>query len=101
MEWITKSSPNFPMEATWAYTWNTVQAGFNDLISSKHIVSSICSALQNCSEIQTFYKNTDPLVSALYFTTILISIHYVMSEITKNYSQVGKVINISRYRPKY
>ncbi|GAA5807191.1 hypothetical protein MFLAVUS_000546 [Mucor flavus] len=94
MQWITKSSPNFPMEATWAHTWNTVQAGFNDLISSKHIVSSICSALQNCGEIQAFYKNTDPLVSALYFTTILISIHYVMSEITKNYSQVDKAWSI-------
>ncbi|KAI8094805.1 hypothetical protein BDF21DRAFT_331558 [Thamnidium elegans] len=94
MQWITESSPNFPTDATWPHTWNILQAGFNDLISSKHIVSSICSTLQNCSKFQAFYKDTDPLVSALYLTTILISVHYVMSEVTKNYSQVDRAWSI-------
>lgn len=85
---------NFPLSATWEYTWEIVCKGFNNLISNKDIASSVLSVLQNPAQLIVFYKDTDPLVSALYFTTGLIIIHYVMSEITKNYSQVGEHPNI-------
>lgn len=91
MQWLTEAGPNFPKEATWQYTWNTIQTGFNNLVSSKHVLSSVYSGLSNCSQFHAFYRDTDPLVSALYFTSVLIVIHYVMSELTKNYSQVGNV----------
>lgn len=90
VHWFTQAEPNFPVGATWDHTWNIVVKGFHDLISSKNIVSSICSAVKNPVELLAFYKDTDPLVSALYFTSGLIVVHYTMSEITKNYSQVGK-----------
>jgi hypothetical protein len=90
IQWLTQAGPNFPVGATWDHTWNIVRAGFHDLIPSKGIVSSISSAIQNPIELLAFYEKTDPLVSALYFTSGLITIHYVLSEITKNYSQVGK-----------
>lgn len=83
------AEPNFPLNATWKYTRGIVQTAFNNLIYNKDIASSIYQVIQNPYQLVDFYKDTDPLVSALYFTTGLIVIHYVMSEITKNYSQVG------------
>lgn len=88
---FTEASSDFPVNATWDYIRGIVQIAFHNLISNKNIASSILSATQNPTQLVTFYKNTDPLISALYFTTGLIVIHYVMSEITKNYSQVGNL----------
>ncbi|KAI7896610.1 uncharacterized protein EV154DRAFT_411187 [Mucor mucedo] len=89
-----RADSNFPISATWEYTWEIVCKAFDSLLSNKNITSSILSLVQNPTQLIVFYKNTDPLVSALYFTTGLIVIHYVMSEITKNYSQVDKAWSI-------
>lgn len=90
MLWITPNS-NFPVGATWEYTSDIVSRAFHGLISNKdNIVSLVGSTLKDPNALFEFYQSTDPLVSALYFTSGLITIHYALSEITKNYSQVGK-----------
>ena len=88
---FTQASPNFPIGATAEYTCSIVKSALEDLVSSDTISSSIYSTLSDPVEFLKFYKDTDPLVSALYFSSGLIVIHYITSEITKNYSQVGKV----------
>jgi hypothetical protein len=88
---LTHAGPNFPVAATWDHTYNVVKTAFQNLISSKNIVSSITSALQDPALLLAFYKETDPLVSGLYFASALSVITYIVAEITINYSQVGKV----------
>lgn len=94
MLWITPNS-NFPVGATWEYTSDIVSRAFHGLISNKdNIVSLVGSTLKDPNALFEFYQSTDPLVSALYFTSGLITIHYALSEITKNYSQVDKAWSI-------
>lgn len=88
---LTHAGPNFPVQATWEYTYIIVKTAFQNLITSKNIVSSVTSSLQDPAILLAFYKETDPLVSGWYFASFLSVITYILAEITINYSQVGKV----------
>lgn len=90
IHWLTHAGPNFPQGATWDHARNILQAYFHNITSLSAISSFVSSSLKDPSQLITLYKETDPLESSLYFSSALITVHYIMSEITKNYSQVGK-----------
>ncbi|KAI9478664.1 MAG: hypothetical protein EXX96DRAFT_255562 [Benjaminiella poitrasii] len=83
-----------PFNASWEHAWSIIQTSASNITSFKTVSSFISACIQQPEILLTYYKNTNPLESALYFTTILIVIHYVTSEITKNYSQVDKAWSI-------
>lgn len=90
IHWLTRAGPNFPQNATWDHARNVLQTYFNNITSVSVISSFVSSSIQDPTQLITLYKETDPLESSLYFSSVLITIHYLVSEITKNYSQVGK-----------
>lgn len=90
LHWLTHAGPNFPQGATWEHARNILQTYFQNITSLSAISSFVSSSLKDPSQLISLYKETDPLESSLYFSSALITVHYIMSEITKNYSQVGK-----------
>ncbi|KAI7897736.1 uncharacterized protein BX663DRAFT_481343 [Cokeromyces recurvatus] len=83
-----------PFEARWEHAQSVIQKFIKNASSFKTISSFISICIQQPEILITFYKSTNPLESALYFTTVLIVFHYIISEITKNYSQVDKAWSI-------
>ncbi|KAI8642421.1 hypothetical protein BD408DRAFT_366561 [Parasitella parasitica] len=92
--WLTQSGHNFPQNATWDHARNILQRYFQNISSFSAISSFVCSNIQEPSQLIRLYKETDPLESSLYFSSVLIVTHYLMSEITKNYSQVDRAWSI-------
>ncbi|KAL7333211.1 hypothetical protein PS15p_202145 [Mucor circinelloides] len=94
IHWLTHTGPNFPQGATWDHARNILQTYFHNITSLSAISSFVSSSLKDPSQLITLYKETNPLESSLYFSSALITVHYIMSEITKNYSQVDRAWSI-------
>ncbi|GAN10504.1 DUF1295 domain protein [Mucor ambiguus] len=94
IHWLTHAGPYFPQGATWEHARNILQTYFRNITSLSAISSFVSSSLKDPSQLITLYKETDPLESSLYFSSALTIVHYIMSEITKNYSQVDKAWSI-------
>lgn len=54
------------------------------------IPSAVFAAGLNASNLLELYANTNPLVSAIWFTILLAPVFLVVSEVNKNYSQVDR-----------
>ncbi|KAG2213558.1 hypothetical protein INT46_002264 [Mucor plumbeus] len=94
IHWFIHAGPNFPQNATWDHARSVLQTYFNNITSVSAIRSFVSSSIQDPSQLIALYKETDPLESSLYFSSVLITIHYIVSEITKNYSQVDRAWSI-------
>jgi hypothetical protein len=81
---ITEVLPELPAFATLEYTRSNLQTSFNILFQEIN-----ADILSDPALLLEYYKNTDPLAIALCVCTTFVCIHYITSEITKNYSQVG------------
>ncbi|CEP09672.1 hypothetical protein [Parasitella parasitica] len=92
--WPTHFGPDFPQNASWDHARNILQRYFQNITSFSAISSFVRFNIQDPSQFITLYKETDPLESSLYLSSVLITIHYLMSEITKNYSQVDRAWSI-------
>jgi hypothetical protein len=91
LRWLTHAEPGFPQMATWNHAQNVLQRFFNNITSLTAIYSFFTLCLNNPTQLLSYYTDTDPLESALYFASGIATVHYILSEITKNYSQVGKL----------
>jgi hypothetical protein len=92
LHWLTHVEPSFPQMATWNHAQSVLQRFLSNITSFKVVLSFFTSCLNDPTQLISYYKDTDPLESALYFASGLSVIHYSLSEITKNYSQVGKIL---------
>ncbi|KAI8880436.1 DUF1295-domain-containing protein [Backusella circina FSU 941] len=82
---IAEVLPEFPAYATWEYTRNNLQISFDTFFQD---ISA--DLLRNPVLLLEYYKNTDPLFIAFCTCTTFVCVHYITSEITKNYSQVDR-----------
>lgn len=89
------AGPGFPVHATWNYAYQRILHAFHQMSSVSALSSFATSLLQDPYYLIELYKKTDPLETAVYVSSGLSVIHYILSEITKNYSQVGKLICMS------
>lgn len=74
----------------WVHARSVFQTYIETITSYTLIKSFISSCIEDPSRIISYYKDTDPLLTAMYYATVLTIIHYTLAEITRNYSQVGK-----------
>ena len=95
LQQLMHAGPGFPVHATWNYACERIVHAFHQMSSVAVFSSFANSLLQDPYHLIELYKKTDPLETAVYVSSGLSVIHYILSEITKNYSQVGKSIYTS------
>ncbi|KAI9030117.1 hypothetical protein CLU79DRAFT_734131 [Phycomyces nitens] len=91
-EWLVSN-----LDPLYCFSWEHVQTillnnahSATDAFRNGTIWETIKNCLENPSLLIEYYRTTDPLVTLLVASGVLASIHYVVSELTKNYSQVDK-----------
>ncbi|KAI8058703.1 uncharacterized protein B0P05DRAFT_559510 [Gilbertella persicaria] len=93
-QWLIQVGPKFPPNATWDYAYKIIHTAFHNLTSAPVLSSFVSTCLSHPSQLIDLYKQTDPLETSVYVSSGLAVIHYILSEITKNYSQVDKAWSI-------
>ncbi|KAI8380728.1 hypothetical protein BD560DRAFT_386948 [Blakeslea trispora] len=94
LQQLMHAGPGFPVHATWNYAYQRILHAFHQMSSVSALSSFATSLLQDPYYLIELYKKTDPLETAVYVSSGLSVIHYILSEITKNYSQVDKAWSI-------
>ncbi|KAI9250634.1 hypothetical protein BY458DRAFT_524675 [Sporodiniella umbellata] len=93
ISWVSNNEAYFPFNATWSYVKSILLAGVQEL-SSTDITSSAQKLISNPHLLVDHYKTHDPLIFASYFTAAITVVHYLASEITRDYSQVDRCWSI-------
>ncbi|CAO3696082.1 unnamed protein product [Rhizopus stolonifer] len=93
LAWITKNDAYFPFNATWSYTKSIMHAAIKELLNID-ILSALQKILSNPQLLVDYYKNNNALVVASSFTAVITTVHYIASEVTRDYSQVDRCWSI-------
>ncbi|KAL0078025.1 hypothetical protein J3Q64DRAFT_1646384 [Phycomyces blakesleeanus] len=91
-EWLLNN-----VDSLHRFSWDHVQSillsNAQSAINAFHrgtICETVKSCLENPDLLLEYYRTTDPLVILLVVSGVFAYIHYIVSELTKNYSQVDK-----------
>ncbi|KAG0172740.1 hypothetical protein DFQ30_009756 [Apophysomyces sp. BC1015] len=78
---------------TWKYTQDILCANAHKLLDLWHS-GQLQATMQDPHLLLELYRATDPILTALVIVAVFTTSHYILSELTRNYSQVDKAWSI-------